>query len=179
MYFKATVTKWVDRRDSSNRKTLLDKTGSREFILNPTRITNLLPNGDPIVIGSKFFYCDNSTGRKEGLSYLEINEYVADVKTAIDTPFTSKFYTIPVHKNNDPSKPTTDITIQAESLIYVDKYNPFPSHKCWVVYMASAFKREEVLCDLDFEDIIGYIGVMTWDSTVVTWDSTIVTFDQV
>ena len=181
MYFKATVRVWKDKRDSSNRINKLDKSkvGYREFILNPERIIHLLPNGDPVVIGSKFFYSDNAVGRKESLSYLEIDESVADVKTAIDTPFTSKFYTLSVHKDNDPAKATYDLTIQADSLVYADRYNPYSGDKTWVVFMETVFKRVEILCDMSFEEMIGYTGVMTFDRTDITWDSILVTFDEV
>jgi len=181
MYFKATVRVWRDKRDSSNRINKLDKSkvGYREFILNPERIIKLLPLGDPIVVGSKFFYSDNAVGRKESLSYLEIDESVTDVKTAIDTPFTSKFYTLSVHTNNDPNKPTYDLTIQANSLVYADRYNPYSSEKTWIVFMETVFKRVEILCDMSFEEIIGYLGVMTFDRDDITWDSILVTFDEV
>jgi hypothetical protein len=110
---------------------------------------------------------------------LEIDESVADVKTAIDTPFTSKFYTLSVHKDNDPAKATYDLTIQADSLVYADRYNPYSSDKTWVVFMETVFKRVEILCDMSFEEMIGYTGVMTFDRTDITWDSILVTFDEV
>ena len=174
MYFKATVSVWRDQRDSSGRITRLDKTGKREFILNPTRIARLQANGT----GSKFFYCDNAIGGRESLSYLEVDESVASIETAINTDFTSKLYTFSVHKNNNPAKVTEDLIIQANSLVYIDRYNAVPQTKCWVVYMESGFKRREVLCSLSFEDMIGFTGTMTFDNTLITWDSTVVTFDQ-
>lgn len=176
MYFKATVSVWRDKRDSSKRINSLDmsKTGEREFILNPKRIAKLQANGT----GSKFFYCDNAAGRRESLSYLEVDESVAQIESAINTPFTSKLYTFSVHKNNKPANDTEDLVIQADSLVYIDRYNAIPQTKCWVVYMESSFKRKEVLCSLNFEEMLGYTGTMTFDNPLITWDSITVTFDQ-
>jgi hypothetical protein len=207
MYFKATVRVWRDKRDSSNRINKLDKSkvGYREFILNPERIVNLLPlvaNGSSLTFdstdfswdslfysfdqlstsantGAKFWYSDNAIGRKESLSYLEVTESVDFIKSAIDTPFDSKFYTLPVHIHNDPTKPTYSLTIQANSLVYADRYNPYTGNKVWVVFMETVFKRVEVLCDMSFEEMMGYTGIMTFDRDDITWDSILVTFDQI
>ena len=110
---------------------------------------------------------------------MEIDETVDDVQTAIDTPSSSKFYTLTVHKDNDPTKATSQITIQSDSLVYADRYNPYTGEKTWVVFMETTFRRREVLCDMSFEEFVGYTGTMTFDRTDITWDSTLVTFDQV
>ena len=155
---------WVDKRDSSNRVTTLDHTPQykREFLLNPHFITNLISHTK----GSTFAYSDNIGDRRESPSQIICNKTVAQITTYADTTPATYAVTLPIYPNNNPDKTPVDTTILWETISYVDRYNPDPEHKCWVIYDKGSFKRVEVLCNLALEDVRDKtIGGKTTSST--------------
>jgi hypothetical protein len=168
---------FVDERDSGNRVALADRPTeySRDFVLNPLFITNLLSHAK----GSTFSYSDNFGDRRERYSTVICNHSVAAIVAHMDETAHTNAITLPIYPNNNPwgtpfypLRDPVDTTIQWRTIVYVDRYNPDPEHKCWVVYNKGSFKRVEVLCDLALEDIPDLIrGAGTTSTTFSTVDT--------
>jgi hypothetical protein len=146
---------WTDARDSSNRVGALDDSdhGFRSFVLNPYFITDLKTHTN----GSTFSYSDNLGDRREKWSTIISDHTVAQVQAHLESSPNSNSITLPIHKNNNPEKETTDVTIQWATIAYADRYNPDPENHAWVVYDKGSFKRVEVLVNLAIEDIVDLV----------------------
>jgi hypothetical protein len=145
------LTEFKDSRDSGYRVNLLDG-GTRNFLLNPSHMSEIVV--DPTsALKSKFKYFDNHLNRREGYAKVKANVTVAVLQTAADTAFDSNFITLPIHRDNNPDKATTDFTMPVDCISYATAYNPDPTNHCWVCYYLAGFKRREVLCHLSIEDI--------------------------
>ena len=157
---------WEDERDSSNRVAYVDHppTNKRDFILNPHNISDLKAHD----LGSTFHYSDVFADRREKWSRIICDKTVAEIEAIMDTvPYTNAI-TLPIYINNNPDNLTVDTTIQWSLIAYVDRYNPDPTHKCWVVYAKGAFKRVEVLCNLAMEDVLDLVRSGTTTTTFST-----------
>ena len=156
MFVLSNVTKWVDQRDSKKRVHARDLsvTGYRTFLLNPNRIVDMKDRSTLVLALSSFLFSDNHRDRREGTSYLEVNLSPAQIETAHNTAFHSKFITLPFCPKNDPHKTTVDVTLDVEDIAYFDAYND-PDHPnfCWVVYNRKAFKRIEQLVAYSLEEV--------------------------
>jgi uncharacterized protein (TIGR02145 family) len=146
MYLLGTVTRWDDKR----RVAPLDS-GAREFILNPSRMIEIKANGT----GSKMRFTLKHDDTRESSSYMELDDSVAEIKTAYDVP-SSKTITLPVYKKNDPTKGIYYITIPSDALIYADRYNPSPTESSWVLFEEGTFKigTNIALVPLSLEEIL-------------------------
>lgn len=181
MYFICTVTEWQTQRDGKSRITKLDKTGTRDFLLNAGRINGLKANGADKCI---FYFNEDSTNRRESLSKIYANNTIGEVETSINLQFASKFITLPIYNKNDVNRSTSDLTVHSEDVSWADAYKPDPTKGCWLVYNQNSFRRVEVLCSLTLQEIedlaAGTINTLipTFDNTIITWDNILVTFDQ-
>ena len=156
MFVLGNVTKWVDQRDSKKRAHARDiaMVGYRTFLINPNRIVDLKDRSTLALARSSFLFSDNHRDRREGNSYVEMNLSPAQIETAHNTAFFSKFITLPFCPKNDPHKTTVDVTLDVEDIAYFDAYND-PDHPnfCWVVYNRKAFKRIEQLVAYSLEEV--------------------------
>ena len=167
MFLLTNITQWTDQRDSQKRVHARDiwALGYRVFLINPNRIVDMLVDGTT----SKFRFSDNHRDRREGNSYIKCNSTVAQVITAHDTAFFSKFITLPFCPKNDPHKTTVDTTLDVEDIAYFDAYND-PDHPnfCWVVYNRKAFKRVEQLVAYSIEEVEDILETGTTSTTTTT-----------
>jgi hypothetical protein len=158
--FLVRIYKWQDVRDSSNRISGMEKDTGRQFILNTNRISDLKACtvvANPL-IHSSFYYSDNPANPREGLSYLEVDHTVAEIAVHFNDVPASQAITLSIVPYNSPYKGNpvfpfrtpVDTTIGIWSIAYVDRYNPLPNDYVWVAYYKGAFKRMEVLCNLDY-----------------------------
>jgi hypothetical protein len=145
------VTKWVTNRDGNSRVHPRDvwELGYREYLINPNRIVDLKVYGT----GSQFLFSDNHRDRRESNSYLRTNSTVAEIITAHDTAYASKFITLPFCPKNDPARTPIDTTIDVEDIAYFDRYNDDPDNFVWLVYNRKAFKRIEQLVAYNIEQV--------------------------
>jgi hypothetical protein len=149
MYCLATITKWESIRDCKGRVGAIDRTAGRSFLINPNRLVDIRDKGT----GSKFLFFDNHLDSREGASYVEAVESVDELRQAYDDDLSSKFITLPIHRNNKPERATDNVQIEADMFAYADTYNP-DHDKCWVVYIKDGFKRVEALVNLSINDIL-------------------------
>jgi hypothetical protein len=162
MFYLATITKWQSIRDCKGRVGAIDRASGRQFVINPNRLTDIRDNGT----GSRFLFFDNHLDHRESPSYVEASDSVDDLKMAHDDDLSYKFITLPVHRNNNPSRATDNIQIEADMFAYADASNA-DSDKSWVTYIKEGFKRVEVLVDLSLNDIIyNTSGDMKFLSTI-------------
>ncbi len=161
------VTKWVDSRDSKQRVHPRDiwDTTYRLFILNPNRISDMKVHGT----GSQFLFSDNHRDRREGNSFIICNSTVAEVETAHNLAYHSKFVTLPFFPKNDPHRTPIDTTLDVEDIAYFDDYND-PNHPdcCWLVYNRKAFRRVEQLVNFSFLSIPDILLTGTTSTTSTT-----------
>lgn len=145
------VTKWVTNRDGNSRVHPRDvwELGYREYLINPNRIVDLKVYGT----GSQFLFSDNHRDRRESNSYLRTNSTVAEIITAHDTAYASKFITLPFCPKNDPARTPIDTTIDVEDIAYFDRYNDDPDNFVWLVYNRKAFRRVEQLVAYSIEQV--------------------------
>lgn len=145
------VTKWVTNRDGNSRVHPRDvwELGYREYLINPNRIVDLKVYGN----GSQFLFSDNHRDRRESNSFLRTNSTVAEIITAHDTAYASKFITLPFCPKNDPARTPIDTTIDVEDIAYFDRYNDDPDNFVWLVYNRKAFKRIEQLVAYNIEQV--------------------------
>ena len=143
------LTKWITSRDGKERVHPRDAwaLGYRWFILNPNRIVEMKVRGT----GSSFKFSDNHRDRREANSYIESTSTVAEIITAHDTAYFSKFVTLPFFPKNDPHRTPINTTLDVEDIAYFDDYND-PDHPtcCWLVYDRKAFRRVEQLVNISF-----------------------------
>ena len=167
MIILTAVTKWVDRRDSSQRSHKRDiwALGYRLFILNPNRISNMKVHGT----GSSFLFSDNHRDRRESNSYIECNSTVAEIETAHNTAYHSKFVTLGFYPKNNPHKTPVPTTTDVDDIAYFDDYND-PNHPdvCWMIYNTKAFKRIEQLVEGTFLRIPDILLTGTTSTTSTT-----------
>lgn len=172
MFILTQVTKWEDRRDSSKRCHVRDvwELGYREFLLNPNRMVDIKDRSTLVIPMSSFLFSDNHRDRREGNSYVECNSSPAQLATAHDTAFASKFITLPFCPKNDPARTPVDTTLDVEDIAYFDRYNDDPDNFCRVVYNAKAFKRIEQLVAYNIEQIedVAETGNTTTTTTTTT-----------
>ena len=103
---------------------------------------------------------------------------MAEIIAYADTAAHTNAITLPIYPHNDPwgtpyfpLRDTVDTTIPWCTISYVQRYNPDPQHKVWVVYDKGSFKRVEVLCDLALEDVPDLVrGAGTTSTTFSTVD---------
>lgn len=145
------VTKWVTNRDGNSRVHPRDvwELGYREYLINPNRIVDLKVYGN----GSQFLFSDNHRDRRESNSFLRTNSTVAEIITAHDTAYASKFITLPFCPKNDPARTPIDTTIDVEDIAYFDRYNDDPDNFVWLVYNRKAFRRVEQLVAYSIEQV--------------------------
>ena len=129
-------------------------TGYREFLLNPNRMVEIKDRSTLVLALSSFNFSDNHRDRRENTSYIECNSSPAQIQTAHDTAFHSKFITLPFCPKNNPHKTTVDVTLDVDDIAYFDAYND-PNHPnfCWVVYNRKAFKRIEQLVAYSLREV--------------------------
>ncbi len=156
MYVSVNVTKWESGRSSKNRVGLADH-GSREFIINPSKIVELKANGS----GSAFYFNDCIYNRHDKPSYIETEEAPTVLQTARDTAC-SKMITLPVYRNNKTTSSTENITILTDSLVYADRYNNSPLNTSWVYLEEGAFvvKSKKILVALSVDDILASTSLL-------------------
>jgi hypothetical protein len=153
-YVIVKITNWSDQRDSARRIAPADG-GSRPILINPDRISDLI--ADPADAEKSIFkFFDNKLDRREKWSVIHADISVAELVAASDTAFESTMITLPIHKNNDPDAATVDTTMPVTAIAYADDYNPRVSNHCWVVYYNAAFKRREVLCNMNIKQLEGF-----------------------
>lgn len=159
------VTKWVTNRDGNSRVHPRDvwELGYREYLINPNRIVDLKVYGT----GSQFLFSDNHRDRRESNSYLRTNSTVAEIITAHDTAYASKFITLPFCPKNDPARTPIDTTIDVEDIAYFDRYNDDPDNFVWLVYNRKAFRRVEQLVAYSIEQVedVAETGTTTTSSS--------------
>lgn len=145
------VTKWVTNRDGNSRVHPRDvwELGYREYLINPNRIVDLKVYGN----GSQFLFSDNHRDRRESNSFLRTNSTVAEIITAHDTAYASKFITLPFCPKNDPDRTPVNTTIDVDDIAYFDRYNDDPDNFVWLVYNRKAFKRIEQLVAYNIEQV--------------------------
>ena len=150
MYLTASVTKWQSLKDSCRRIAPIDK-GTREFILNPSKMSEITA----LTNGSRLYLSDRYKDRRESSNLLEITETPAQIIAAMDVAM-SETITLPVYRNNDPTKSTYNITIPSDALIFADRYNQSPLDVSWVAIEEAAFKIRDgiALVALSVEDIL-------------------------
>ena len=160
----AQITYWQDGRDSTNRVHARDiwENGYREYLINPNRIVDMRVHGT----GSCFRFSDNHRDRRENTSYIETNSTVAEVITAHDEAYASKFVTLPFCPKNDPDRTPVNTTIDYEDIAYFDRYNDDPDNFVWLVYCRKAFKRVEQLVAYSIEQAEDVVE--TGDTTTTT-----------
>ena len=156
MFALIDITKWSDSRDSSKRSHKRDiaMVGYRTFLINPNRIVDLKDRSTLVLALSSFLFSDNHRDRRENNSYVECNSSPAQIETAHNTAFFSKFITLPFYPKNNPHKTTVNVTLDVDDIAYFDDYND-PNHPncCWVVYNKKAFKRVEQLVGYSLEQV--------------------------
>ena len=159
------VTKWVTNRDGNSRVHPRDvwELGYREYLINPNRIVDLKVYGN----GSQFLFSDNHRDRRESNSFLRTNSTVAEIITAHDTAYASKFITLPFCPKNDPARTPIDTTIDVDDIAYFDRYNDDPDNFVWLVYNRKAFKRIEQLVAYNIEQVedVAETGTTTTSSS--------------
>ena len=145
------VTKWVTNRDGNSRVHPRDvwELGYREYLINPNRIVDLKVYGN----GSQFLFSDNHRDRRESNSFLRTNSTVAEIITAHDTAYASKFITLPFCPKNDPDRTPVNTTIDVDDIAYFDRYNDDPDNFVWLVYNRKAFRRVEQLVAYSIEQV--------------------------
>ena len=167
MFLLTNITKWEDQRDSSKRTHKWDiwAFGYRTFLINPNRIVDMKVDGTT----SMFNFSDNHRDRREGNSFIKCNSTVAQIITAHDTAFFSKFITLPFCPKNNPHKTTVDTTLDVDDIAYFDAYND-PDHPnfCWVVYNRKAFKRVEQLVAYSMEEVEDILETGTTSTTTTS-----------
>ena len=159
MYVSLNVTKW------KNHVSELDK-GGREFVVNPSKITELWQKGT----GSKFYLADYYLSRRDAPSYVECDESVQTIKDAYDV-VSSETITLPVYKNNNILSTPANVTIPTNALVYATRYNRSPLNTSWVLVEEGAFstKAEKALVALSVEDIVtGASLLMDYDNNRYT-----------
>ncbi len=183
MFIITQVTSWLTKRDGKNRVGNIDFkfSGGRTYMLNANRIRGQKAVGSY----TQFDFYDTIGSTKESPSVITCSASLADISTAINTEFTSKFVTLPFYKNNNSILSTEDVVIPFDSIAYVDSYRGDPVLS-WVIYYINDFKRAERLCAYSMTEIYALAGgtdpetlSITWDSIVITFDSDTVTFDAV
>jgi hypothetical protein len=166
------ATQWIDNRDSKKRVHLRDTwdTGMREFVINPNRISDLKVHYDAngIADGSQFLFSDNHRDRRESNSFIICNQTVAEIEAAHNTPYFSKFTTLPFFHKNNPNRVPVDTTLDVEDIAYFDRYNPDPLNYVWLVYNRKAFKRVEQLVNYNLEQVPDVLLTGTTSTTTTT-----------
>ena len=173
MFVLANVTKWVDQRDSTKRSHKRDiaMVGYRRFLLNPNRFVDIKDRSTLALARSSFLFSDNHRDRREGNSYLEVNLSPAQLETAHNLAFHSKFVTLPFCPKNNPEKTPVDTTLDTEDLAYFDAYNdPDYPNFCWLVYNRKAYKRTEQLVAYNILQIEDILETGTTSTTTTTHD---------
>ena len=173
MFVSINITKWVDQRDSTKRSHKRDiaMVGYRTFLINPNRIVDLIDTSALAVTSSHFRFSDNHRDRRENTSYIVCGSSAAQIETAHNTAFFSKFITLPFCPKNDPTKTTVDTTLDVEDIAYFDAYNdPDYPNFCWCVYNRKAFKRIEQLVALSLEEAEDIAETGTTSTTTTTTD---------
>jgi hypothetical protein len=167
MVILSQLTLWEDSRDSKKRRHLRDlwALGYRWFILNPNRISDLKVHGT----GSSFRFSDNHRDRREATSYVESNSTVAQIITAHDTAYHSKFATFGFYPKNDPHRIPVNTTLDVDDIAYFDDYND-PDHPncCYLIYDRKAFRRVEQLVNCSFLGIPDLLLTGTTSTTTTT-----------
>lgn len=153
MYFKATITKWEGLGKASRVK---DAVNGTVYLLNGNRVGGLITRA---TTKSLFNYIDNPFNPKEIASYIECEEAVDDILTFVDLEFDSLFLSLSAYVNNDPTKETYVIHINADTLIFGDSYNPSPTDTTWITYQ-EGHAQKTILVNLGIDDIIS--GASGW-----------------
>ena len=182
MFIQAQIVSWVTQRDGKNRVGVLDSrvSGGRVYLLNANRIRNPKACG----IYTQFDFFDVLGSRRESPSVVIASVSMAQLNTAINTPFPTKFVNLPFYRNDNPSKSTEDYMVPYTSISYIDNYNPDPIQS-WVIYYQNEFKRVERLCAYSMNQIATLGGTpypassITWDSIVISFDDNVITFDAI
>jgi len=143
---------------------------------------NRIKGQKEVGIYTQFDFYDALGSTKESPSVVVCSASMAQLSTAINTDFSSKFVSLPFYKNNNPALPTETVVIPFASIAYADRLSGDVT-KTWVIYYINEFKRMERLCSYSMEDIGSLGGIVyppdsiTWDSMVISFDSQTVTFD--
>jgi hypothetical protein len=148
------IYEWTDNRDSKKRFHKRDNwsLGYREFLINPNRIVDMVDDSTLVIAKCHFKFSDNHRDRREATSFIRCYSSSAQVETAHNLAYFSKFITLPFYPKNDPHRTPVNTTIDVEDIAYFDRYND-PNHpNCvWLVYNVKAFKRIEQLVGLSLE----------------------------
>ena len=182
MFIITHIKSWLTKRDGKNRIGNLDTkfSGGRTYMLNANRIKGQKEVGSY----TQFDFYDALGSSKESPSVVVCVASLAQISTAINTDFTSKFVSLPFYKNNNPASVVETVVLPFASVAYADRLSG-DGTKAWVIYYLNDFKRVERLCAYSMEEIGDLGGIIyppasiTWDSMVISFDSQTVTFDAI
>lgn len=161
MYILAAVTKWVSGRDSHRRvNTREANNGGRYILLNPNRMSEIHRKGG----GTAFYFTENLRDPKECKAYVEIENNIRDVYTALNTAYTTAYMQAYIYPDNNIHRDYVDTYIPSEDVAYVDDCNGSTS-LCWISY-TDGTKQKKVLCYNQMEAQYGTYLLRDYDGNI-------------
>lgn len=161
MYLLAAVTKWVSPRNSKGHVSGRESAyGGRYILLNPNRMSDIHRKG----VGTAFYFTENLNDPKNGRSYIEIENNILDVYTALNTAYTTQYLAMDVYRDNDITKPYVQTYIPSSEVAYIDDVNGSTRH-CWVSY-SDGGKQRKTLCYDTMEGLYGTYLLRDFDGNV-------------
>lgn len=151
MYILATVTKWSSGRDSKGHITAREAAdGGRYILLNTNRMSEIHRKG----IGTAFYFTENPHDPRDGKSYIEVENNIRDVVTALNTAYTTAYMTLNVYRDNDTTKPYDQTYIPSADVAYVEDCNGSTT-RCYVNYTDGSGKQKRATCYNRMEPLFG------------------------
>ena len=151
MYILAAVTKWVSGKDSNGHISAREAAeGGRYILLNTNRMSEIHRKG----IGTAFYFTENPNDSKCGKSYIEVENNIRDVVTALNTAYTTAYMTLNVYRDNDTNKAYDQTYIPSADIAYVENCNGSTT-LCYVNYTDGSGKQKRALCLNRMEPLFG------------------------
>lgn len=148
MFLYTIVHDW--RIDGGSR--VPNKTNGNFYLLNTNRFYEIIQRYDGR-IQTRFF--DNPANSRDGGAWMTITDQaVINVINAADTDIDTNSVTFNVFEDNDPTLPTSEITLAKAAIAYC-----YPlghngnSNYMWVVYADAGFDMIRILVDHNFSDV--------------------------
>jgi len=155
----ANVIKWESSRDSKNHVSLAEHLPGREILLNCNRMSEVTAKGSD----TSFYYNENPNDPKDGRSYIEIYNHSTTVLTAIAVAYPAEYRILPIYRDNNPAKATTNTAIRSADIVYADRNNNLETQS-WVVFIDAKGSRKRVLVNSAIDAIYGTYLLRDYDN---------------
>ncbi len=146
MFINKTVLDW---RTDGNRRVHSNATYN-SYILNTNRMFEMTVAWDSNI---SMYYFDNPNDSRDGGARMRLDTTIAEIITASDLDYGSKYVTLNYFPNADTSEATKEISLQKSNIAYAWSHWDEDNY-CYLVYVDAGWNEIRIVVDYPLADLL-------------------------